>query len=134
MIFCSTYRWVPCSNFIREASSGSNLELVEKPTAKHYMGSPYEVSIGTPQKWRRKDCKSQREQRRPGKHNRLNQLSRAHMDSQRVQSQTWDLPWSIPGPVHLLWLFAWRFCETPTSGSRYVSESFPALRTAFLQP
>lgn len=41
-------------------------------------------------------------------HSPLNQLSRAHMGSQRLKWQAWGLQGSIPGPLHICYA-AWCF-------------------------
>jgi len=39
IVFCSTHRSVPCSAIIREASSCSTWEPIQRPTARHYAES-----------------------------------------------------------------------------------------------
>lgn len=41
------HRWVPCSVFIREASSGIRWEQMQRPTGRHYLErvSKLEISI-----------------------------------------------------------------------------------------
>lgn len=89
----SHHRSAPCPVVIGEASSASRWEWVQWPTQTLYgeKESKLEVSSdpsraqGTPQKRGRKDYRNQRTWRTPGEHRPPNQLSGAHMDSQRLK-------------------------------------------------
>ena len=85
MIFFYTHRTVPYLVIIREASSGSMCEHIQRPTSRNYvvlkLGSPSNPSLNTQgilEKCRQKDCKSQRGLRTSGEQGPQNQLGKKY--------------------------------------------------------
>lgn len=128
MIFCYTHRLVSCPVVIREASSGSRQEHMQRPTPRHCVKRKckLQVSIGSlspraqksPWKRGRKDRRNQWKWRILGEHGPLNHLSKVNKGSQRLKGQLQSLHGSVLGPLHMV------FCGTPNSESGYISDSF----------
>jgi hypothetical protein len=73
----------------------------------------------------RKDCWGQAGWRTPEEHGPLNQLSRTPKGSQRLKQQAWG----THGSAQVLCMYVMAvnlvLCRIPSSGSRFVSDSFP---------
>lgn len=97
MAFCFACRSLSCPVVIREAfkEAYGNMSRNPQPDINYAERvSKLEVFIGSlplelsePHRRRRKDCKSQSGLRTPRECGPLNQLSRAHMESQRLKRQ-----------------------------------------------
>ena len=56
---------------------------------------------GTPQKRKQKECKSQRGWRTQREQHPLSQLSKAHVNSQRLKQLAWSMEGTTLGPLHI---------------------------------
>lgn len=118
----------------RDTSSGSRWERMPETYSQTFMWreslilmTPSSPSAGVqaiPRKNEQKDCRNRGGRRKPGEHGSLNQLSSAHMGSQRLQEEAWGLWGSYTrSSEYMLWLLAWHFCHTPNCGRACVSDS-----------
>ena len=62
MIFCYSYRSVPYLDIVREASSGSRWEQMQRPAARHYVESQSKLEVSI----RSLDLEIEEPQRRRG--------------------------------------------------------------------
>lgn len=140
--FCYPHRLVLCPVVIREVSSGSRWESMQRPTAQHSLcwGFKLEVSIGSlPSEFgefhRRGGANIvglRGEWRTPGEHGPLNQLSRMHMGL----TGTWSSKHGVWMGLHqVLCIYVMTvslvFCETVNCENGCVSDSFPCSWSSF---